>query len=157
MKEKLKIIIIIIITFIIIAGFSKESNSTIDIENDSAKTVLENHFKYKNEKNNENLLTTLTERFNDPNVFWGFENLDSTKIISIEEENNEKLKEGYLINGRGKINGATKNNLKIYKVKFEVNYKKDGVGPRDSGIYDYWYFLIRKDETSPWLIDDMGV
>ena len=104
MKEKLKIIIIVIITFITIAGFSKESNSTIDIENDSAKTVLENHFKYKNEKNNENLLTTLTERFNDPNVFWGFENLDSTKIIRIEEENNEKLKEGYLVNGRGKIN-----------------------------------------------------
>ncbi|MGY5239278.1 DUF4829 domain-containing protein [Clostridium tertium] len=24
-------------------------------------------------------------------------------------------------------------------------------------MYDYWYFLIRKDETSPWLIDDMGV
>ncbi|GEM_PF-6492267 len=31
MKEKLKIIIIVIITFITIAGFSKESNSTIDI------------------------------------------------------------------------------------------------------------------------------
>ncbi|GAA0084901.1 DUF4829 domain-containing protein [Clostridium sp. CTA-7] len=150
-------IMVIIITFITLVGCSKESNRTVDFKDDSAKTVVENYFKYKNEKNKDNLLTTLTERFNAPNVVWGFENLDSTKIISIEEEKNEKIKEGYLNNGMGKINGTTENNLKIYKVRYEVKYKKDGVGPQDSGIYDWWYFLIRKDENSPWLIDDMGV
>lgn len=150
-------IMIIIITFITLVGCSKESNRTVDFKDDSAKTVVENYFKYKNEKNKDNLLTTLTERFNAPNVVWGFENLDSTKIISIEEEKNEKIKEGYLNNGMGKINGTTENNLKIYKVRYEVKYKKDGVGPQDSRIYDWWYFLIRKDENSPWLIDDMGV
>jgi len=157
MKGNFKIIIIIIITFITLAGCSKESNSTINTEDDSAKTVVENYFKYENEKNKEKLLTTLTDRYNSPNVFWEFENLDSTKIISIEEEKDEKLKENYLVSGSGRVNGATKNNIKIYKVKFEVNYKKDGVGPIDSGIYDSRYFLIRKDENSSWLIDDMGV
>lgn len=42
-------------------------------------------------------------------------------------------------------------------MEYEVKFIKDGVGPKDSGIYEHWYFLIRKDENSPWLIDDMGV
>nr|WP_238455622.1 DUF4829 domain-containing protein [Desulfolucanica intricata] len=29
--------------------------------------------------------------------------------------------------------------------------------PLDSGTYDWWYFVIRKDENSQWLIDDFGV
>lgn len=157
MKGNLKIFIIAIITIISLIGCSKVSNKTINTEDDSPKKVIENYFKYKNEKNKDKLLTTLTDKYNSPNVFWGFENLDSTKIISVEEEKDEKLKESYLVNGSGRVNGATKNNIKIYKVKYDVKYKKDGVGPQDSGTYDWWFFLIREDENSQWLIDDMGV
>ncbi len=145
--------LIIIITLILLVGCSSESNRVTETKGDSAQTVVENYFKYKNEKNKDKLLTTLTEHFNAPNVVWGFDNLESTKIISIEEEMNEKVKEGYLRNGRGSINGTTENNLKVYKVK----YKNDGASPQNSEIYDWWYFVIRKDENSPWLIDDMGV
>ncbi|HBL05457.1 MULTISPECIES: DUF4829 domain-containing protein [unclassified Clostridium] len=150
-------VMLIIITLILLVGCSSESNRSIDTKGDSAQTVVENYFKYENEKNKDKLLTTLTEHFNAPNVVWGFDNLDSTKIISIEEEMNEKVKEGYLHNGRGSTNGTTENNLKVYKVKYEVKYKNDGASPQNSGIYDWWYFVIRKDENSPWLIDDMGV
>lgn len=157
MKGNLKFFIIIIITFLTLISCSKESNKAIDTEDDSAKNVVENFFKYENEKNKDKLLTTLTERYNSPNVVWGFENLDIIKILNIAEEEDEKYKERYFINGRGSVNGVAKNNLKIYKVEYEVKFIKDGVGPKDSGIYEHWYFLIRKDENSPWLIDDMGV
>ncbi|WP_350445884.1 DUF4829 domain-containing protein [Anaeromonas frigoriresistens] len=148
---------LVIITVSILVGCSNESKKVVDSKDDSAQTVVENYFKYKNEKNKDKLLTTLTEHWNTQNVVWGFENLDSIKIINIEEEKDEKVKEGYLNNGRGSINGIIENNLKIYKVKYEVKYKNEGVGSQDSGTYDWWYFVIRKDESSPWLIDDMGV
>lgn len=158
MKVNLRVnIILIIITLIVFVGCSKDSNRPIDSKGDSAQMVVENFFKYKNEKNKDKLLTTLTEHYNAPNVVWGFDNLDSVKILKIEEEKNENAKESYLHNGRGSINGTTENNIEVYKVKYEIKYKNDGVGPQDSGIYDWWYFVIRKDENSPWLIDDMGV
>lgn len=157
-KKKLKFyILIIIITLIMLVSCSSGNNTIIDSKGDSAQTVVENYFKYENEKNKDKLLTTLTEHWTSPNVVWGFENLDSIKIINIEEEKDEKVREGYLNYGRGSINGTTESNLRVYKVQYDVKYKKDGVGPQDSGIYDWWYFVIRKDENSPWLIDDMGV
>lgn len=86
MKGNLKFFIIIIITFLTLISCSKESNKAIDTEDDSAKNVVENFFKYENEKNKDKLLTTLTERYNSPNVVWGFENLDIIKILNIAEE-----------------------------------------------------------------------
>ncbi|WP_034439041.1 DUF4829 domain-containing protein [Clostridium ihumii] len=157
MKLNFKILIIILTMIILVACSKEKSNSIVNYKGDSAQNVVENYFEFNNEKNKDKVLTTLTEEWNTPNIVWGFENLDSIKIINIEEEKDGQIVESYLNNGRGSVNGATKNNLKIYKVKYEVNYKKDGVGPQDSGIYNYWYYLVRKDEKSPWLIDDMGV
>lgn len=159
MKLNLKLnFAIIIITMFIFVGCSSESNNKEgDSKNISAQNVVENYFKYENEKNKEKLLTTLTDHWKDSNVDWGFENLDSIKLLSIEEEKNKSVKEGYLKNGRGSTNGTTEDNIKVYKVKYEVKYKNDEVGPQESGTYDWWYYVIRKDENSPWLIDDMGV
>ena len=149
---------LLIIAVIILAGCSTESNKVaVDSQGDSAQAVVEKYFQYKNEKNKDKLLTTLTERYNAPNVIWGFENLESIKILNIEEEKSQKVRKLYFDNGRGRVNGIRDNNLKIYKVKYEVKYKKDGIGPQDSGTYDYWYYVIRKDENSSWLIDDFGV
>lgn len=159
MKGNLKfnILLIIITVIIVVGGLTVFNSMEVDSKAHSAQRVVENFFQYKNEKNKDKLLITLTEHWNAPNVIWGFENLDSIKIINIEEEKNEKVKKVYLSNGRGSINGTTENNLKVYKVIYEVKYKNDGVGPEDSGTYDSWYFVIRKDENSPWLIDEMGV
>lgn len=152
------LIIIFCLVVIIFSGCSEESTKISDTsKKDSAQTVVEKFFQYKNEKNKKKILTTLTDHWNAPNMVWGFENLDSIKIISIEEEKSDSVRKGYLSNGRGSVNNTTEENLKVYKVKYDVKYKKDGIGPQDSGIYDWWEFVIRKDENSPWLIDDMGV
>lgn len=127
----------------------------INIGSLDSQKIVENYFKYMNEKNKEKLLENLTEWHN--NTIWGFENLDYIKILNIEEETNENQKNGYLYNGNGKINGTTEENLKVYRVEYEVKYKKDGVGPQDSGKYTWWFDVIRKSSSSPWLIDDFGV
>lgn len=58
--------------------------------------------------------------------------------------------------GRGTINGVKEENVIIYKVNYKVKYKKDEIELQDSGSYEIWFTLIRKDKNSPWLIDDMG-
>jgi hypothetical protein len=77
------------------------------------------------------------------------DNLVSIKIVNINEELNEGIRNYYLRNGRGSINNTISENLKVYKVDYEVKYKHDGIGPQDSGIYEWWYFLIRENENSP--------
>lgn len=155
---KIRISFLLIIAVIILFGCSTQSDKVaITSQSNSAQVVVEKYFRYYNEKNKEKLLTMLTEHWNAPNVVWGFDNLNSMKIINIEEEKSQTIRKMYLNNGRGSINGTAGNNLKVYKVKYEVKYKKNGMGPQDSGTYDWWYFVIRKDESSPWLIDDFGV
>jgi PBP1b-binding outer membrane lipoprotein LpoB len=155
--KKLKISFLLLLSVIIFVGCSKEDNKVVVDFRDSAQTVVEKHFQYNNEKNKTKLLTTLTEHWNAPNVDWGFENLNNIKIVTIEEEKSDTVRRRYLNNGRGSIYGTAEENLKVYKAKYEVKYKKDGIGPQNSGTYVWWYFVIRKDENSPWLIDDYGV
>ena len=47
-------------------------------------------------------------------------------------------------------------NVIIFKVKFYVKYKNENLGFTSSGPDDFYYFLIRKDKNSPWLIDWAG-
>ena len=153
MKKNSKIYIsIIIATLTILVGCSNRNTTKID----SPQTVVENYFQYKNEKNKDKVFTTVTDYYKSPNTNWGFENLDSIKIVNIEEEMDENFKNGYLHAGRGYNTGISENNVKIYKVTYDVKYIKDGLGPQDCGIYDMWFTLIREDENMPWLIDDMG-
>ncbi|ERI90314.1 hypothetical protein HMPREF1982_03917 [Clostridiales bacterium oral taxon 876 str. F0540] len=133
-KKNLRFYIpIIIITLIMFVGCSNENNKKIDSKGDSLQTVVEYYFQYNNEKNKDKVLTTLTEHWSASNVVWGLENLDSIKIVKMEEQEDEKIKKGYLSNRRGSINWTSENNLKVYKVKYDVRYKKDGIGPRTVG------------------------
>ncbi|APH15131.1 hypothetical protein NPD5_1119 [Clostridium sporogenes] len=78
------------------------------------------------------------------------------KINTIKEEKDPKHKKAYIKYGRGTITGAKEENIIIYKVNYEVKYKKDAVVPQDSGSHETWFTLIRKDKNSPWLIDEIG-
>ncbi|MDS0526713.1 DUF4829 domain-containing protein [Clostridium sp. SHJSY1] len=101
-------------------------------------------------------MTTLTEHWNSPNVKWKFESFDSIKITNIEEVKNKLVNEGYLKYGRGAINGTTETNLTVFNVEYETKYRKYLIGPESSDKYSWQFFVIRKDENSPWLIDDFG-
>lgn len=117
--------------------------------------VIKSYYKYKNDKNKQGMLTTLTKGHDAPNVVWGFEDLEYIKIINIKEETDFNIKEDYLSN-KGRVNAVKKENLKVYRVEYDVKYKKGAVVPEENGRNMCWYFVIRKDKESPWLIDEMG-
>lgn len=125
-------------------------------QNDPAE-VIRDHFKYMNERDGEKILSTLTEDWHEGTIDWKFDNLEKIEIVKIELEEDEKEMEGYLINGRGSDNRVTEDNLLIYKVTLDEQYKDDDIAIVPGGTYIYNYFLIRTDKDSPWLIDDYGL
>ncbi|WP_229982000.1 DUF4829 domain-containing protein [Clostridium aromativorans] len=166
MKEKKRGIIlavlIVVITVISLVGFNivfkKDMNKSSNIITAKGQLlqpeqVIKNYFGYYNEKNVKGVNSTHTEWLRGPSLD---ENLKSIKLNSIVEDTSPSEKEGYMKYGRGIINGAKAENVKIYKVNYTVKYKKDGIGPEDSGTYEKWIILVRKDKNSPWLIDDGG-
>jgi hypothetical protein len=167
MKEKKRGIIlavlIVAIAVISFVGFNivfkkdmNKSSNIIAAEGQllQPEQVIGNYFGYCNEKNVKGVNSTHTEWLRGPSLD---ENLKSIKLNSISEDTRESQKEGYMKYGRGTINGAKAENIKIYKVNYTVKYKKNGVGAEDSGTYEKWIILVRKDKNSSWLIDDIGL
>lgn len=151
-KKRLYALPILIVLFL----FSGCRNDNDNNQDDPAD-IIRDHFKYMNEKDGEKILLTLTESRRVGTINWHFDNLEKIEIVSIELDEDEEEKEGYLIHGRGSDNGIIVDNLLIYKVTLDEQYKDDDIAIVPGGIYTYNYFLIRTDKDSPWLIDDYGL
>jgi len=127
-----------ILVVIMLLTFTGCSKSQTQLSNSpESKQVVENYFKYWNGKNGKAILSTLTERYATSKMDWEFENLKSVKLNSIKEESNTEL-------------------VVIYRVKFAIKKKKNGIGSLNSGNYTWSFTVIRKDKNSPWLIDNYG-
>lgn len=74
-----------------------------------------------------------------------------------EQELCDAAADGYLENGRGATNGATKENTLVLLADFSVGPepREDGFSP-DSRHAGWKFILIRADANSPWTIDDQG-
>ncbi len=150
----LKVLLILVISSLALMGCSEEEKS----HKHPAQEVVEKHFQYKKEKNINKFISTHSETMEDIYKNQGvykWDTLKDIKLLSIDEEKDENYKKGYLTNGRGSINGTTAENLKVYKVEYEIKF--NAPGPQESGRYTWWYYVIRKDTDSPWLIDDYGI
>lgn len=158
MKKKF-MIIALLLTFIL-TGCSlpqkKVNISNSDKLKLTPKEVVENYFKYYNEKSKTGVLSTLTKWHNTPNMKFGFDSLKSINIIDITDDSTPKQKEAYMKYGRGSINGVKEENVKIYKVTYDVKLKNENYGPENSGKHTKWFIIIRTNKNSPWLIDDYG-
>lgn len=134
-------------------------NEKIDVALLKPKEVVEGFFKYYNQKNLEGMNTFTTEK---NQLSWEFDNLEYIKVINIIEDTNKTNKEVYLRDmKKGQIIDMEKEkseleNVTIFNVDFYVKYKKEGIGPSDSGRDKYSYTLIRKEKNSPWLISAFG-
>ncbi len=148
------VVLIILITIIFsAAACSKQDTSQIG----NPQSVVENYLNSMNEKNIDEHLKTLSENEKRNQGKINFDKIEYINIISIDEEMDTKFKEGYLQNGRGKEKGISEENLKVYRVKYDVKYKEGTITARDSGIYEEWYWVIRENSNSLWGIDDAGV
>lgn len=118
------------------------------------KQVIENYFKFYNEKNRQGLSTTLTSWHDQSNVDFGLDKLIFIKLVSIGN-NDMTTVVGYLGSGRGAVNGVKPNNVVAYKVTYVSLFSK-WASPWPSGIQTESLTLIRESDNAPWLIDDMG-
>ncbi len=154
------VVIIVTVSLISVNIFSKNDGSNkINTKGQllQPKQVVENYINYlnKNDKKTQKNLTT-KEYYS---IIWGRGSKDTNnikyinyiKIKSISEETNPFQKESYLKNGKGRTNGTTEDNIKIYKIEY---ISVDWVFHRDKRTR--WCTVIRKDKNSPWLIDDWG-
>jgi len=161
-----KIGLTILCLLIILTGCSNPRDENVKVNLLKPKVVIEDFFKYYNQQNLHGMNSLTTERYHFSKSFWEFDNLDYIRVINIDEYINISDKEIYL---RNNIHGKEKHhiinvdkekpeleNIIIFKVNFEVKYKKEGIGPSNSGRDINFYNLVRQDKNSPWLIDSAG-
>lgn len=132
----------------IVSVFSEE-------EIKSAKSVVEQYFTAKNERNKVAILSTVTEHLKAPNiVFWQDETIT---LNNISINLNDQMRKEYVETGRGSVNNVSIENVIVFRVDYTVNIPKGGKSAYEDGKYeDYCMILVRDNKNSQWLIDDMG-
>ncbi|WP_083878957.1 DUF4829 domain-containing protein [Acetivibrio cellulolyticus] len=121
----------------------------------AARAVVGEYFRAVKAKDSKAILKTLTQHYNTPNVvLFG----DETRtLLSVDYNPEDPMRQSYVTNGRGSVNGIKKENVIVFKVNFNVKYPKGITGPFNEGEYKNWSFiLIRDGKDSTWLIDDQG-
>lgn len=136
MKKTITVILFIVL-MLSVCYLTRTQKINLQRQSLKPKQVVENYFKYWDEKNSKGMLSCLTEKYDKHNIDWEFGNLKSVNLISIVEESNTGIEA-------------------IYKVEFELKNKKDEVSSMDSGKWTWTFVVIRNDKNSPWLIDNYG-
>lgn len=154
MKKTLVILGLISLFVFTLMRFGIESVPINTNNSSQPKQVIENYFKFYNEKNRQGLLTTLTKWHDQSNVDFGFDNLIFVKLVSIGNDDLTTVN-AYLGCGRGAVNGVKPNNVVAYKVTYVSLYSK-WASPWPSGIQTEGFTLIRESDNASWLIDDIG-
>lgn len=151
MKKSIWLIVFILSTILVVGCVNKGA-----LSDKNPKEIIEYHFRAMNEKNSENYLKTLSERQKNNQNKVKLDSIENVEVISIDEEPDSKFKEGYLNNGGGRDTGLTEDNVKVYKVKFDVKYKEGANTAQDSGTDIQWFYVIKENGSTQWVIDDNG-
>lgn len=153
-----KIIIALIIGICIAAGMIVWINGdhkpvkAVKVDTSTPRGVVEAYFTYINERDIDKVKSLYTERYNQPNDVWpSLKGLEYSKIISIKEITDKKLREGYSVYGPGSLTGIKDEDFVIYSVEYEEKFRF-----HKAENYIKEITVIRKDSYSPWLIDDFG-
>jgi len=104
----------------------------------AARKVIEEYFKYWNEKNLAELEKRMTP--NRKGRIWGFDTTDYVKLIAINERHSQEAP-----------------GTKAFNVVFEIKNKKGKSNPSMEQGTIHWSYLLKRDNAnSPWLIYDWG-
>jgi hypothetical protein len=115
--------------------------------------VIRRHVQFLDEKNVDAAESCLVkERRNQ--IDWQLDHKKHIRILSLQEEKNDAVAKSYMETGRGSITHPYQ--LKVFKVALETEYTS-GTFLFDTDKDNWYYFVVKKTEESPWLIDDWGV
>lgn len=112
------------------------------------KQTINNYFKSKNEKDFLSLSKLLTSGYDISQLKLQLEYIDKFSLLYINEETNKSIINAYL-----KYNNVKEENLKVYKLNYKILYTNYAPDKYKSGVYESWFFLIRRNSHSKWLID----
>lgn len=118
----------------------------------TAEDTIREHFKCQNEKNLTKLRKTITK--NMWNISWNLENIKYIKLINIEEDLTNNIKDGYMKNGNGKY--IKPREVQVFRVQYELKLKDDTESPITSGKHSDCYIVIKQNSNSSWQIDEIG-
>jgi hypothetical protein len=144
-------IVLIILLFAALVGCAKEER--IEATNQDPQKVVEDYFTYNNEKNREKVASTMSKRLHEQE--FDFDNLQGIKLLSIQEDKTEHVRNLYASNDVGKE--IKEENIKVYEVSYEVVYEDNMSSPQTSGTYGgKYFFVVREKEGAEWLIDKVS-
>lgn len=122
----------------------------------SARTVVEEYFRAKTQKDSEAALATLTTRNHVPAAqLFGSEQIS---LKNVRYDSTRYARTAYIENGAGQESGTSLENVIVFYVDYQVSFP-EGVHTTayNEGLYTDWsVILVRDDPSSPWLIDDQG-
>lgn len=120
--------------------------------------VIKNCIKYEDRQNINKLTSCFSDnyRLSDESI-ESIKNVANMKLIDLKLVNNESIYNAYIHNGRGTlIDNLSRDDVRIYNVKYYIKYKDDTKSVDGSGEYSKMYFLIKESNTQKWKIDDIG-
>ncbi|MDB1924355.1 DUF4829 domain-containing protein [Clostridium tertium] len=79
------------------------------------------------------------------------------ELIYMELVNDESIYNVYMHSGKGSLrNDLSRDDIRIYNVKYYIKYKDDNKTVSGSGEYTKKYFLIKESNTGKWKIYNIG-
>lgn len=151
MNKKLRIIIISAVFILSIFFIFIRTLNT-------PERVIKNYITYMDTENISKLNSCVTYnyRFSDE-ALETIRIIESMKLLDIEVVNDESIYNAYMHSGSGSLyDDLPRNDIKIYKVKYDIKYKDDNKSVTGSGEYTKKYILIKESDTGKWKIDDIG-
>ena len=147
LKKNNELLAIFILIPMLIFTLLVTLNTQTSQVNNGAKDVIYKYFDYKNNKDFDSLSKLFLSQNTQHEIKSSMNNIESISLININEENSKSIMDIYLKNSKG----IKSENVKIYSVSYRIQYNK-GLSYKN-GIYESWYFLTRRNESSKWLID----
>lgn len=168
--NKKKYIWIILLLLIIFLGISKlldinkqspdtKENTIIKASNISersleAEETIINSIKYRNEKNLEKVLENYTD-INQKNNFR-LDNLEKIELDEIVLVTDEEQYRNYIISSLLNDRNLDVEQVKIYKVTYDITYKDETIEPSGNGKKFKHYYVVNEKGSDKWLINGVG-
>ena len=147
-KQNQIIAIIILIPMLFFTFVITVKPKDKSISSDPKKIIYE-YFDLKNKKDLKSISRLITDTSKLKDLKLELNSIKKISLLDVIEEKNESIINAYL-----KYNEeANVTNIKIYKVKYDITYNQVNDNFKNSGVYDSWCFLFKKDKSSDWLID----
>lgn len=160
------IIVIAIVGVVLIVCMSKkqsaENEANLEAYEEyllslSPEDVIIEHFKNKNEKEILKIKATVVDRYKE--IDWTQRYLKQIEVLGIIYNSAETENYIKIVNDDKTGRFFTQDNnsfpeRKVYDVTYKVEYKRSA--PKDDGVYTWRYYMLKKSNEDPWLIEEFG-